>query len=292
MIDTRIPMPPAFRKDLVGGQSPSQTMPPEEQQGNKPSHLMGLREKIGTALENLRQRVQLPPELPAAYDSVRRLFQSSPVVSPLPTSTPMPTPTPQWRVREVLNRQTGQFERVPVDQGPPPAVKGVTSMPTPTPTPMPPFRSEGTGRDPSIGNYPITPEVRSALSTAATAYKVPISLLYDIAKSESSFDPNNPGPKGARDEKTGEVLNPIGLFQFTDKTWNDVLTRYNDKPGMSLHLPTTDRRDPLTNALAAAYLIKFGQLGRWKASKESWGKFYKPQELQPYYSQTLSYQGR
>ena len=82
---------------------------------------------------------------------------------------------------------------------------------------------------------------------------------------------------------------PQGLFQFTPNTW-DTAKQYAAKPGSSLSLPVdADRNDPVFNALAAAYLIKMGQLGRWQASKPNWGRFYSADELDPYYAQTQGY---
>jgi len=108
--------------------------------------------------------------------------------------------------------------------------------------------------------------------------------MHDLAYSESSFNPTlvNRTPAGI---KAG---NPTGLYQFTDKTWSDVLNLYNNKPGQSLHLPNADRTDPLTNSMAAAYLVSHGQLGKWDASEWNWGDYWTPQELeaQGYYDQS------
>lgn len=153
----------------------------------------------------------------------------------------------------------------------------------PTPTP----NQTGTipARNPSIAKLQIqkyTPAI-SAIRQAAQTYNVPEGLLLDIAFAESSLDPK-------QENRTKEGIKagiPIGLFQFTPNTWETV-KRYAAMPGTSLKLPNLDPYDPVTNALAAAFLIKFGQLSRWNASQWNWGKYYNPEELQGYYAQTLS----
>ncbi len=138
-------------------------------------------------------------------------------------------------------------------------------------------------RNPNFKNFKVDPTVASAINQASKKYNVPSSLLYDIALQESNFNPNSVNTTAAGKQ----AGNPKGLFQFTDSTWNNILNAYDKKSGMSLSLPNANRQDPVTNALAAAYLIKFGQLGRWDASKNVWGQYYKPEELKPYYTQTI-----
>lgn len=117
------------------------------------------------------------------------------------------------------------------------------------------------------------------ISQASSKFGVPMELLLDIAFSESSYNPQTKNEIGA-----------TGLYQFTPETWQDVLG-YARNPKMSLYgaLPTEDPTDPLTNALAAAYLIKMGQLGKWDASEWNWGQKYTPQELEGlgFYDQSL-----
>jgi len=146
--------------------------------------------------------------------------------------------------------------------------------------------SGGKARNPAFSKFNVTPEVQDALSQAANKYQVPPELLYDIALQESSYDPRKVNPNAP------PGLNPLGLFQFTDSTWDNILSQYNNKPGMTLSLPNTDRLDPRTNAEAAAYLIKHGQLGKWDASEDVWGNYYTPQELegQGFYSQSTYHQ--
>lgn len=159
-------------------------------------------------------------------------------------------------------------------------------------------QSTSVARNPAISRYKISDDVNNAIAKAAAEFDMPSDLLYDIALHESGFNPSiqNVTPDGVA------AGNPKGLFQFTDGTWDNILKQYNDKEGSSLHLPKgkdgkPDRFDPYTNALAAAYLIKFGQLGKWDASKdrkvgdvEGWGRFYDEEELKPYYTQTLDRQ--
>lgn len=132
-------------------------------------------------------------------------------------------------------------------------------------------RISGRGRITKTTDMSLLPNVEDAIFKAATKYDVPASLLYDIAFSESSLDPRKRNISG-EGLKAGT---PKGLFQFTPGTWDTVLN-YSRDPASSLHgvLPTEDVFDPYTNALAAAYLIKFGQLGKWDASEWNWGEHY------------------
>ncbi len=163
-------------------------------------------------------------------------------------------------------------------------VKTPTSILTPTPTPTPPVLA----RNPSIDKYRVTDKVKNSINEAASKFNVPSQLLFDITLQESSFDPSlvNVTPEGKA------AGNPTGLFQFTDNTWEQV-KRYNRDSNSSLYkvLPNTNRKDPKTNALAAAYLIKFGQLGKWDASEDVWGEYWTPEELeeQGFYSQTMKH---
>ena len=164
-------------------------------------------------------------------------------------------------------------------------------LPTPVPSPVP---KKPLARNPNISKYQITDSVSQAIDKAAGKFNMPAELLYDIALKESSFDHTlvNKTPEGI---KAGY---PTGLFQFTDGTW-EVIKKFNNDPDSALYkaLPNLDRKDPVTNSLAAAYLISHGQLGRWDASKtdegevgeNTWGQFYSEEELKPYYVQTLSY---
>lgn len=141
------------------------------------------------------------------------------------------------------------------------------------------------GRNPAFtaGKYKAQPNVAQAINDAATKYGIPPELLFDIAAQESSLDPSKINVNAA------SGLNPSGLFQFTDDTWRNILGSYNNKPGMSLNLPNSDRFDPYTNALAAAYLIKNGQLGKWDASEDVWGNYWTPEELEQlgFYKQSI-----
>ena len=158
--------------------------------------------------------------------------------------------------------------------------------PSPSATPMPkPVKGKG-GRNPDIAKYSIPDTVHQAIQGAAGKYGVPQDLLYDIALSEGGFRPDaqNTTPEGQA------VGVPVGLYQYTPNTWNTV-QQYANKPNSSLALPANAKReDPILNALATAYLVKFGQLGRWQASKPNWGRFYNEDELEPFYSQTQGYE--
>lgn len=180
-----------------------------------------------------------------------------------------------------------------------PAFAAPTPTPEPTPTPVPqpsvmpqfakvsePIPQEKWARNPKIVNYKINSKVKSSIDQASQKFGLIPTLMFDIALQESYFDPAlvNTTPEGV---KAG---NPTGLFQFTDNTW-EVVKKFANDPDSALYklLPNLDRKDPLTNSLAAAYLIKYGQLGRWEASKDVWGPYYTEDELNSYYAQTLSY---
>lgn len=178
-----------------------------------------------------------------------------------------------------------------------PQAKAASPMPTQAPQ-LPqqapifkpnPATPAGLGRNPELGNKPMSPQVQSAIMAAAHEFNVPSTLLFDIGYSEGGFRPDarNDSPEG---QKVGV---PVGLFQFTPGTWNGDLANYAKMPNSSLKnwASTMPREDPLANARAAAYLIKFGQLGRWAASSPNWGRFYSNDELAPYFSQTPGWKG-
>lgn len=134
-------------------------------------------------------------------------------------------------------------------------------------------------RNPDVagGKYKVRPDVQKAIATAAQTFNVPQGFLSDLVASESSFDPTliNMTPEGQ------QAGNPTGLTQFTDSTWSDLMNP-NSSFGKSLRpmLQNQDRTDPQTNAMAAAYLISKGQLGRWNASEHNWGRHWTPEELE------------
>ena len=142
------------------------------------------------------------------------------------------------------------------------------------------------GRNPVFEAVNPKPEVKSAIQKAAIKFRVPEALLYDIALQESSLNPSlvNETPEGKA------AGSPTGLAQFTDSTWEDVL-RFNADPKSSLFrvLPNENRKDPETNMMAASYLIKFGQLGKWDASEDVWGEYWAPEELEEFgfYDQSI-----
>lgn len=162
-----------------------------------------------------------------------------------------------------------------------------TKEPEPTPSPSPALASYmgGYGRNPKA--VPKDKTVVNAIENAAKKFGVPKEFLYDLAYSESSFNPTlqNTTPEGVAAGR------PTGLFQFKPDTWKEV-QNYMSKPGSIGKgvLENTDINDPFSNALAAAYLIKNGQLGKWDASQWNWGKYWPEDELKKmgFYKQTLS----
>lgn len=223
---------------------------------------------------------------------LKKLFNPDPpeLLSPLakfkgPTMEnvkPLPVPVPTNN-----SIRTGQVPARPVPM-PSPKIKNTavpmplpqiknTGVPMPTPTP---HTSGGVmyGRNPSTKIANST--ARSAIEAAAKQYGVPAALMYDIAMQESSLNPD------ARNPEPG--VTAAGLFQINNPTW-DTIHKYGNMPGSTLKLPSSNHMDPNTNAAAAAYLISKGQLGRWDASKNVWGKFWPDDELNTlgFYSQTL-----
>ena len=275
----RIPMPPP-RQDLVKeGYTPTEG-------GSYQKPVSG-----GTRVifpEKISSPTPTPPPAPMVTQAMERLTQtSSPKTSLQPNSKMVfeKDQTGTWRIMQKSD-MPNQTQPLQI-----PKEKLITPSPSPwtqQPSVLGKQQGQKYGRDPEIRKYTITPEVENAIVKAANTYNLPPDLLFDIAKAESGFSATS-APKGKMFEEAG---NPQGLFQFVGHTWEDVLRRYNNKPGMSLRLPNEDRFDPETNAMAAAYLIANGQLGKWTASKHSWGKFWSEEELAPYYSQTIGYKGR
>lgn len=149
--------------------------------------------------------------------------------------------------------------------------------PTPSPTPTPTAKSgKSYGRmEQTLGASDI---VYDAITSAASKYDVPPELMFDIAFSESSLYPGKIGP-----------TEDVGLFQFTPGTWSQDLANYAGMSGSTLKDFDPElgaRFDPYKSAMAAAYLIKHGQLGRWSASKWNWGQHWGEEELEPFYTQT------
>lgn len=144
-------------------------------------------------------------------------------------------------------------------------IEQYTSLPTPQ-------GYSGYGRKPETKN--VADPVYGAINQAATKFQVPLGFMLDLAFTESSLDPK-------KTNVDAPDINPSGLYQFTNSTWDEVL-KHAHNPESSLYgvLPSEDRFDPLTNSLAAAYLIKMGQLGKWDASEWNWGNEWTPKELE------------
>lgn len=183
-------------------------------------------------------------------------------------------------------QQQGQASPTPT------ATPRPTQMPTPRPTATPMPQVAGvmdeyiTGRNPSAKTN--DPVVVKAITQAANRFGVPKEFLADLFFAESSF---NPGSKNTTPEGVAAGV-PIGLAQFRPGTWDEV-RRYTQNPESIAYgmIPEGDMRsDPNLNALAAAYLIKQGQLGKWDASQWNWGQYWPEEELSKYgfYDQTLS----
>jgi len=159
------------------------------------------------------------------------------------------------------------------------------TQPQITPTPQPVIQQEPEptpmiARNQSLSKFNVTPQVETAIRTAASTHKITPEILGDIAIQESSMDPTNSAERGGFANSTSK-----GLYMFNDPTWETV-QNYKNKSGSSLKLENDDRMDPNTSAQAAAYLIANGQLGRWYPSAAVWAPNYTWEELQPYLTQT------
>lgn len=178
---------------------------------------------------------------------------------------------------EAPKNLTQDYTSPPATPSPPPTIAPRTTQ---SQYVAPSQAPRATARNPAVSKYTIPSSVEEAINQAAAKFGIPPSLLYDIALQESSFDPTLRNPQ--------EGSTASGLFQFTQPTW-DTVQNYASMPDSSLKgvLPTGDRMNPLDSALAAAYLIKMGQLGRWNASQGVWGPHYDQSELAPYYAQTV-----
>lgn len=194
-------------------------------------------------------------------------FNNQPTPTPSQQySTPTPTPTQQYQPTPTPRVLSEQYQAPTQPTGP----TGLSGD----------VRPSARGRIEQTNLMSIASQVDDAIQSAAKQYNVSPELLYDIAFAESSLDPMKTNAEGS---------SASGLFQFTSPTWQTV-QRYGGMPGSSLRLPSNDRSDPYASAMAAAYLIGHGQLGRWDASKWNWGQYYTPEEIDPYYYQTLGYE--
>ena len=128
-------------------------------------------------------------------------------------------------------------------------------------------------------------EVRNIIKEAAEKYNVNPDLMTDIAAAESSFDPirkaSEHGFDGVTLDPDGNIYpysSATGLFQFTDATWEDAIKNVPEISNFE------QRLDPSLNALAAAYFISNGFLGKWSASTGQWKEDYTDEELAAYYN--------
>lgn len=157
----------------------------------------------------------------------------------------------------------------------------------PSPSPIAKLANAMFGRTQKAQGLKPSQDVVNAITAAAKAYDLPVDLMFDIAAQESMFDPNARAQDNGFDGTNLPFSSASGLYQFTDGTW-DTVRNYGNMPGNSLKMPNWNRMDPYANAMAAAYLIKNGQLGRWDASRGVWGEPYAGERanFEQYYAQT------
>lgn len=266
-----------FGKNVISSVGNWATPPPVSPVAEQPAQSLFQPGGIKQAVNNVVAYATLQPERVRPFNTAYASQQEQPNMQRQPTPTAVPT---------ALSNAYKDFvaKTTPIPTVTPGQIKQEPVVEKPVQKEAIKIDMKSFSRNPDIQKYTISEPVKNALLTAAETFKIPVSLLSDIALQESGFRPtSDPYAEGG-----GEIFKqagyPKGLFQFTDGTWQTVLN-YEAKPGSSLKLPNHDRFDPLTNALAAAYLIKFGQLGRWDASKHNWGRFYSPEELNSYYAQ-------
>ena len=225
--------------------------------------------------EKERLRQQFREKAIEIAEFVKKPFKPKPLLSPI-SEKEGERLSLEGATPSIPSSQEAFKQRLAIEK---PSIKEfVETKPSPKP------EIQELARNPNITKFKITSKVNGSITRASKKFDLPPTLLFDIALQESSFDAGlvNITPEGK------EAGNPTGLFQFTDDTWETIKNYANDKT-TSLYnvLPNFDRKDPLTNSLAAAYLIKFGQLGRWDASRGVWGEHYSDEELESYYSQRL-----
>lgn len=85
--------------------------------------------------------------------------------------------------------------------------------------------------------------VKSTINEAAKMAGVDATLMQSFAAVESGMNPNAKASKGSAS----------GLFQFTDKTWRGMLSKYGSKYGID---PNTSPTDAKANSLMAAEYMK------------------------------------
>jgi hypothetical protein len=95
-------------------------------------------------------------------------------------------------------------------------------------------------------------DVKASITSAAQTHGVDEGYLAAIAQKESSFNPT------AR----AKTSSATGLFQFTDKTWDDVVAKHKKELGLQGADQATiraARNNPAINSQAAALLTKDNQ---------------------------------
>jgi hypothetical protein len=126
----------------------------------------------------LNLRAPQPDGPPVARAANQALTASTATLEATATNTPTPTNTPKPR-----------STTKPVVAPKPPPIP--TKPPQPTATPPPPGTPTATatpcGPGAYLGNNPSQAQIRSALQSAASAYGLPVNLLYAVAWQESRW---------------------------------------------------------------------------------------------------------
>lgn len=95
----------------------------------------------------------------------------------------------------------------------------------------------------------VVSKIKDIIVKAAKLVGVDPAFMLAMGKQESGFDPN----AVPYDKKTGKPLSSAkGLFQFTDSTWKEMLSRYSDQYPQLMNGPM----DPMANSIAGGLFAR------------------------------------
>jgi len=248
----------------------------------------GIAKRIG----NIQQ------EIPKQVQSIFEPRQQGEIINPIAEPpTPTQAPPQTWEDLERIAGETNapipdhryeEFNK-PIPTVVPDSVPATTPITSTSPEQvLGATNGSVLGRSEKAGTF-VSEEysgVRETIKQAAEKYGVDPNLMVDIAAAESSLDAGRKASEHGFDGVTTDAEGNIypyssatGLFQFTDATWEDAIKNVPEISSFE------QRLDPSLNALAAAYFISNGYLGKWTASEEEWKESYTDEELANYYQQ-------
>jgi Transglycosylase SLT domain/Type VI secretion system/phage-baseplate injector OB domain/Hemagglutinin repeat len=106
------------------------------------------------------------------------------------------------------------------------------------------MNNPNTTTDTSCGT-PISDNVRQSITNASSQAQMDPGLMFAIAQTESSFDPN----------AQSTTSSAAGLYQFTSGTWSGMVSKY----GAQTNISQGDIYDPQSNATMGALYAKSNQ---------------------------------